>query len=77
MTETKSGNKQSDSQSKILEAATKLFGRKGYNASTIENITDASGISRGALYWHFSSKAEVLAAVVERLQTEYLDRSIE
>jgi AcrR family transcriptional regulator len=77
MTETKSGNKQSDSQMKILEAATTLFGRKGYHASTIENITDAAGISRGALYWHFNSKSEVLAAVVERLQREYLDRFIE
>lgn len=77
MTEGESGSKQSDSRTRILEAATRLFGRRGYHASTIENITDAAGISRGALYWHFSSKSDVLAAVVERLQREYLDRFIE
>lgn len=71
------GNKESESRIKILAAATRLFGRKGYHASTIENITKDAGISRGALYWHFSSKSEVLAAVVERLQCEYLDRFIE
>jgi len=77
MTDNQLGSKPSDSRTKILEAATRLFGRKGYHASTIANITDAAGISRGALYWHFSSKSEVLAAVVERLQREYLDRFIE
>jgi len=77
MPEIQTGSRESESRIKILEAATRLFGRKGYHASTIENITSAAGISRGALYWHFSSKSEVLSAVVERLQREYLDRFIE
>lgn len=77
MTDNQPENKQSESRLKILEAATRLFGRKGYHASTIESITQAAGISRGALYWHFSSKSDVLAAVVDRLQREYLDPFIE
>lgn len=77
MSEIQTGSKEPESRIKILEAATRLFGRKGYHASTIENITNAAGISRGALYWHFKSKSEVLAAVVERLQREYLDPFIE
>jgi len=77
MPEASERKKEQDSRIKILHAATRLFGRKGYHASTIENITRAAGISRGALYWHFSSKSEVLAAVVERLQREYLDRFME
>ncbi len=77
MSEIEAENKEPESRIRILEAATRLFGRKGYHASTIENITHAAGISRGALYWHFKSKSEVLAAVVERLQREYLDRFIE
>jgi AcrR family transcriptional regulator len=77
MTGIQEGNREPESRMKIIEAATRLFGRKGYHASTIENITQAVGISRGALYWHFKSKSEVLAAVVERLQREYLDRFME
>ncbi len=77
MSEIQEGSKEPESRIKILEAATRLFGRKGYHASTIENITHAVGISRGALYWHFKGKSEVLAAVVERLQREYLDRFME
>ncbi|MFH1117392.1 MAG: TetR/AcrR family transcriptional regulator [Pseudomonadota bacterium] len=77
MYEIEAGNKEPESRIRILEAATRLFGRRGYHASTIENITQAAGISRGALYWHFKSKSEVLAAVVERLQREYLERFIE
>lgn len=77
MKDERNENKLSDSRIKILEAATRLFARKGFHASTIDNITQAAGLSRGALYWHFSSKSEVLAAVVERLEMEYLDRFIE
>jgi AcrR family transcriptional regulator len=62
-----------DSRIKILQSATRLFGRRGFQGTTIEDVTRESGISRGALYWHFKSKSELLGAVVERLQKEYLD----
>ncbi len=61
---------------KILNAAITLFGRNGYKGTTIDEITRASGITKGALYWHFKSKSELLGAVVERLKEEYLDRLI-
>jgi len=66
-----------DSRTKILQSATRLFGRRGFQGTTIEDVTRESGISRGALYWHFKSKSELLGAVVERLQKEYLDVFIE
>ncbi len=62
-----------NSKEKILHAATQLFGRKGYHATTIEDVTRRSGISRGALYWHFKGKSELLGEVVKRLKKEYLD----
>ncbi len=63
-----------DSREMLLASATHLFGRRGYHGTTIEDITRASGVSRGALYWHFSSKSELLGAVVDRLRGEFLDR---
>jgi AcrR family transcriptional regulator len=68
--------KKKDSREEILKAATRLFGRRGYFGTTVDDITRASGISRGALYWHFQSKLDVLGAVVECLKKDYLDRLI-
>jgi AcrR family transcriptional regulator len=73
VTGTQANNKGKDSRSKILQSATRLFGRRGFHGTTIEDVTRESGISRGALYWHYKSKSELLGAVVERLQKEYLD----
>lgn len=73
MTRTQSDNKGKDNRSKILQSATRLFGRKGFHGTTIEDVTRESGISRGALYWHYKSKSELLGAVVQRLKKEYLD----
>jgi AcrR family transcriptional regulator len=64
--------KKADSRNKILMAATNLFGRRGYRGTTIDDITKASGISRGAMYWHFKGKSDLLGAVIGRLREEYL-----
>ncbi len=73
MTKKEYDSKAKETPSKILQCATRLFGRRGFNGTTIEEVTRESGISRGALYWHYKSKSELLGAVVERLQKEYLD----
>ncbi len=43
----------------ILEAARELFLNKGYNATTIEMITDRAGLSTGAFYTYFKNKREI------------------
>jgi AcrR family transcriptional regulator len=43
----------------ILEAALRIFARKGYSAATMTDITRESGLTRGGIYWHFSSKWEI------------------
>jgi AcrR family transcriptional regulator len=43
----------------ILEAAMRIFTRKGYSAATMTDITRESGLTRGGIYWHFSSKWEI------------------
>ncbi|WP_031478684.1 ScbR family autoregulator-binding transcription factor [Streptomyces bicolor] len=49
----------------ILEAAAKVFGERGYASATIEEILGRAGVTRGALYFHFSSKEEVALGVLE------------
>jgi AcrR family transcriptional regulator len=54
----------------ILTAALSCFGEKGYHASTMDDIARASDLSKGSLYWHFSSKEEVFLALVDSFSDE-------
>ncbi len=50
---------------KIFEIAMKLFSEKGYEATSIEEITATVGVAKGTLYYHFSSKEEIFNFLVE------------
>lgn len=50
---------------KLLDAATKLFETQGYFATTIEQITEEAGVSKGLVYNYFSSKEELLVGLIE------------
>lgn len=43
----------------------KLFAEKGYDATSIEEITATVGVAKGTLYYHFSSKEEIFNFLVE------------
>jgi AcrR family transcriptional regulator len=57
----------------LLHAARRLFAEHGYAATGREQIVDAAGLTRGALYHHFAGKAEVFRAVYEELEQEIVD----
>ena len=50
---------------KIFEIAIKLFSEKGYDATSIEEITATVGVAKGTLYYHFTSKEEIFNFLVE------------
>lgn len=50
---------------KIFETSMKLFAEKGYDATSIEEITSVVGVAKGTLYYHFSSKEEIFNFLVE------------
>ncbi len=50
---------------KIFETAMQLFADKGYEATSIEEITATVGVAKGTLYYHFSSKEEIFNFLVE------------
>ena len=52
---------------KILSAAERLFAQKGYAKTTLQDIIDTTGLSKGAVYHHFKSKEEIAAKVGDRL----------
>jgi AcrR family transcriptional regulator len=50
----------------ILNAAQKLFSQNGFEKTTIEQIANKAGIAKGSVYIDFSSKQEILHAIIER-----------
>ena len=51
----------------ILDTASALFFQKGYDKTTLQDIIDATKLSKGAIYHHFASKEAIIIAVVDRV----------
>lgn len=64
-------------RSEILDAAEKLFGTKGYDATSTGDILRELGIARGTLYYHFKSKEDILDAMIDRLTQALAARAAE
>ncbi len=47
----------------ILDAAIDLFASKGVSSTTLANIASQAGVTRGAVYWHFSNKEELVESL--------------
>lgn len=58
----------------LLRAARRQFVRHGYAAAGVDEIAEAAGATRGALYHHFPGKQELFRAVFEELEQELAER---
>jgi AcrR family transcriptional regulator len=59
-----------DRRQEILQVAARLFRAKGYAATSLEEVADAIGITKAAIYYHFPSKDEVLFEMHDRIVRE-------
>jgi AcrR family transcriptional regulator len=50
----------------LLDAAGTIFRRDGYLAATVDGVADAAGLTKGAVYSHFTSKADVFLTLLEQ-----------
>jgi AcrR family transcriptional regulator len=50
----------------LLDAALKVFSRRGYHAASVEEIAAEAGFSKGAVYSNFSSKEDLFLALIDR-----------
>jgi AcrR family transcriptional regulator len=50
-----------------------MFLEKGYHGTSIEEITQSAGFTKGALYWHFGSKEDLLKAILQEYERKFLD----
>ena len=61
----------------ILNAALEVFYLKGVHQSSLEDIADAAGVTRGAVYWHFKNKADIFSALQGEVHLSFLNRLID
>jgi AcrR family transcriptional regulator len=58
----------------LIEAASKLFLEKGYEATTMDEIAAAAHFAKGTLYHYFANKAELLQVLREKFENEIMSR---
>ena len=58
------------SRGKILETASELFKIKGFTATTITDLVDATGLQRGSFYFHFAGKEELAREVLGKTRED-------
>ena len=64
-----------EARDELLTAALRVFARRGYRQAGVDEIAAEAGYSKGALYWHFSGKEELLMALLEeRIDAPMRDR---
>ena len=57
--------KAEDTKQAIIEQAAALFNKKGYAATSIPNITEAKGLTKGSFYGNFNNKEEIELAAFD------------
>ena len=58
------GAKGDNTKQKIIDAAYELFAKYGYKDVTMKDICEATGLSRGGLYRHFSCTEDILMQIL-------------
>ena len=56
-----------ETRNSILDAAERVFSKRGVAHTSLEDIAKAAGVTRGAIYWHFRNKNELFSAMVNRV----------
>ena len=51
---------------RLLDAASEVFARRGYGAASLDDVAEAAGYTKGAVYSNFASKADLFMALLER-----------
>ena len=70
----KAGVAAGETKATLLEAAAKVFARRGYEGASISEIVSEAGLTSGAVYAHYASKAELFNATLEAFAERDLDQ---
>jgi TetR/AcrR family acrAB operon transcriptional repressor len=64
-------------RSDVLKSAMKVFLAKGYSQTSLADIAKNAGYTRGAVYWHFEDKSEILEILVSKFHDRFLYKQAE
>lgn len=60
-----------ETRASILQAALSLFSSRGVTGTTLTDVAQKAGVTRGAIYWHFDNKEDVLRALRDEAVLPY------
>lgn len=58
---------------RILAAALDLFVSRGFEAATVDEVAEAAGLTKGAIYFHFRNKDDILLALLDQVERNFVD----
>jgi TetR/AcrR family acrAB operon transcriptional repressor len=64
-------------RSRVLKSAMKVFLAKGYSQTSLADIAKTAGYTRGAVYWHFEDKSEILETLISKFHDRFLHKQAE
>ena len=68
-----------DTKNSILDAAEDVFNDRGYSQTSLNEIAETAGVTRGAIYWHFKNKEDLFNEMCERVRKpmrEQLEKAV-
>lgn len=66
------GVSHTDTRSRILSAAAQVFADRGYSGASLDDVATAADLTKGAVYWHFSSKSDLFLSLLEKNVLEHI-----
>jgi len=57
----------------LLTRCLHLFAQRGFSSTSVDDVATAAGVTKGAMYWHFSSKEEIFHAILDRIRQQWLE----
>jgi AcrR family transcriptional regulator len=64
--------RKAETRARLLEAAARVYARRGFNGATLDEVAAEAGFTKGAVYGHFGSKENLLVALMD----EHLARQV-
>lgn len=58
---------------KILGAALDLFVSRGFEGTTVDAVAEAAGVTKGAIYFHFATKDDLLRVLLDQVESNFVD----
>lgn len=60
-----------ETRQRILDTAARMFGQQGIAVTSLQDIAAAADVSRGAIYWHFKNKSDLLSTLLDEVGAQF------